>query len=83
MHLWQATFIAVIASAVGIVAGVALGRRAWSAVAATTAVVEQADVPLARLFLIVAAALVGGLVVAVIEGRVAQRARTAGALSGE
>jgi hypothetical protein len=74
---WQVSTIAVLAAAVGIPAGIALGRWGWGLVAAHFAVVPVPVAPLLILVLIAPAALLLGNVVAAIPARFAARTQPA------
>lgn len=79
MVLWQVACVAVIAVVVGSVAGVLLGGRAWSIIAAATAVVDRSVTPLIATGLIGVGAFVVCAAVGLAGGRwVQQRPVTAG-----
>lgn len=83
MLLWQATFIASVGTLIGVTAGIILGTNAWSAVASSTAVVDQAVVPGLAFVLIVGGTFLGCNLIALVATRGARRTGTAQALQGE
>ncbi len=80
---WQAVTIGVIASLVGIPAGVILGRAVWAAVAHGAGVVVAYDLPIAALFLALGIAVVGSLVITVVVGLSVRRRPVAEALRAD
>ncbi len=80
---WQASAVALLSAAVGIPAGVALGRWGWRLVASQFGVVPASVAPLLLLGLLIPAALLLANVVAAIPGRVAARTQPATVLRTE
>jgi hypothetical protein len=80
---WQATTVAVLGLVVGVPLGVAAGRWTWGLVAGQLGVRNQPVVPM----LVVAAVVVGSLVIAnalaSVPGQVAARTRPAEILRAE
>ncbi|MSO87550.1 MAG: ABC transporter permease [Acidimicrobiia bacterium] len=83
MLLWQATFIAIVGTLLGVTVGIILGTNAWSAVASSTAVIDQAVVPGVALVLIVGGTFLGCNLIALVAARGTRRTGTAQALQGE
>lgn len=69
--VWQAAVVAVIAVVIGIPLGVVLGRRAWSAVADATGVLDHLVIPWTMLGLIGGVAVLGALVTGLVATRAA------------
>jgi hypothetical protein len=80
---WQATTMVSVALLVGVPAGVAAGRWAWSLFAGQVGVVDESVVPLAAVLLVVPAALLLANLLAAMPGRVAARVRPALVLRSE
>lgn len=80
---WQSSAIAALAIAVGIPAGIVLGRWGWRLVAAQFGVVPVPVAPAALLALVLPAAVVLANVVAAVPGRIAARTRPALVLRSE
>lgn len=80
---WQATTIAVVASAVGMPLGVAGGRWAWNLVAGTIGVIPQPWVSVPVLVGLVLATITVANLVATVPAASAARVRPAGVLHAE
>ncbi len=83
MHLAQAACVAAIGIGVGLLASAVVARRAWSIVAAGTAVVDRLVVPAGLLALTALAALVVAGVVGLAAARWSGRTPPAAGLRGE
>lgn len=80
---WQATMLVLFAVAVGIPAGIAGGRWAWTSLADRVGVVPAARVPLGAIALMLPTAIVLANLVAAIPGRIASRTQPALVLRAE
>jgi ABC-type antimicrobial peptide transport system permease subunit len=80
MLLAQANCLALVGAAFGLVAGMIIGRRAWSLVADNTAVVDQFVRPAPELLGIVAGAIAAASLVGMAAARWTRRIRTADGL---
>jgi hypothetical protein len=83
MIAWQASTIAVIASAIGVPIGIIAGRQLWILFARGISAVPQPSVPIEWIIAVVALALVLANLVAAIPGRIAARTPPASILRGE
>lgn len=80
---WQATTFAVIALALGIPLGVAVGRWVWRLTASQLGVASVVVVPLPAILAVAAGTVVAANLVAAVPGRAASRLRPAAALRSE
>jgi hypothetical protein len=80
---WHASVAAIIGIAVGVPAGVALGRRLWVLFAQAIYAVPQPTVPVLPVILIALGALVLANIAAAIPGRLAARTPAAGLLRAQ
>lgn len=74
---WQATTMAVLALAVGLPLGIAVGHRVWRIFATDLGIVAEPVVPLVGAAITVPAAILLANLVATLPGRIAARARPA------
>jgi putative ABC transport system permease protein len=80
---WQATALAVIATAVGVPAGIALGRLSWRLVADDVGSVSPSIVPIVAVLLVVPATLIAATALAAGPAWTAGRIRPSEALRVE
>jgi ABC-type antimicrobial peptide transport system permease subunit len=80
---WQATTFAVIALALGIPLGVAVGRWVWRLTASQLGVASVVVVPLPAILAVAAGTVVAANLVAAVPGRAASRLRPVIALRSE
>jgi ABC-type lipoprotein release transport system permease subunit len=80
---WQATTLAAVGSALGIPAGLVIGRSAWAIVARRLGIDSHIPVPWLAVGLAVPGAFVVANLIAVVPGRRAARIRPASALRAE
>src|SRR5207249_814848 len=68
---WQATTVAVVALAVGVPVGLAVGRWTWTFFAGQLGVIPQAVVGVASTVIVVPAVILAGNLIAAVPGRLA------------
>ena len=83
MVVWQALLLVLVALAVGLVAGVLLGRGAWIRFATNLGLAPTVDIPTLQLVALVIVGLVSAALIAWAPGRAATRIRPARVLRTE